>query len=183
MSRSTAIPISGQHFSPMHPALGSRSALRFDYSYQMNWKRYWVSAAAVLVFAKGLVAVLFFGVIFDSVYDQQLPCARAEGSEVHAAGLICIFLVDGFTYIYAKGHEKGWRRKDRLLVGSLLVPCDRIYGYYAMPFNWIRRGISVCRITTAGRGGYDNKSNLEQGESSGVTMRAVGGQPLACTWG
>ena len=56
----------------------------------MNWKRYWISAAAVLVAAKGLVAALFFGVIFDSVYDQKLPGARAEGEEVHAAGLICM---------------------------------------------------------------------------------------------
>lgn len=45
----------------------------------MNWKRYWIAAAAVLVAAKGLIGALFLGVIFGSVYDQELPGARPEG--------------------------------------------------------------------------------------------------------
>jgi hypothetical protein len=47
----------------------------------MNWKRYWIAAAAVLVAAKGLVAALFFGIIFDSVYDQTLPGARRKAKK------------------------------------------------------------------------------------------------------
>ena len=124
----------------------------------MNWKRYWISTAAVLVVAKGLVAALFFGVIFDSVYDQPLPCARAEGSEVHAAGLICMIAWSlALTYIYAQGHQgKGWKEGIRfgLIVWVFyFVPMiTGFYGYHAMPFNWVTAGLvsGLAESLTAG---------------------------------
>lgn len=124
----------------------------------MNWKRYWIAAAAVLVLAKGLVATLFFGVIFDSVYDQALPCARPEGSEVHAAGLICMIAWSlALTFIYTKGHQnKGWMEGVRfgLVVWIFyFVPMlTGFYGYYAMPFNWLTAGLvsGLAESLTAG---------------------------------
>ena len=124
----------------------------------MNWKRYWLSTAAVLVGAKGLVAALFFGVIFDSVYDQPLPCARAEGSEVHAAGLICMIAWSlALTYIFARGYQnKGWTEGIRfgLIVWVFyFVPMiTGFYGYYAMPFNWVVAGLvsGLAESLTAG---------------------------------
>lgn len=140
----------------------------------MNWKRYWISAVAVFVIAKGLVAALFFGVIFDSVYDQALPCARPEGSEVHAAGLICMAAWSlGFTYIFAKGYQnKGWPEGIRfgLVVWTFyFVPMlTGFYGYYAMPFNWVVAGLvsGLAESLTAGLLVallYKSKS-VEQGE-------------------
>jgi hypothetical protein len=124
----------------------------------MNWKRYWISALAVFVIAKGLVAALFFGVVFDSVYDQALPCARPEGSEVHAAGLICMAAWSlGLVYIFAKGYQsKGWPEGVRfgLLVWIFyFVPMlTGFYGYYAMPFNWVVAGLvsGLAESLTAG---------------------------------
>ena len=124
----------------------------------MNWKRYWIAAVAVLVVAKGLVAALFFGVIFDSVYDQALPCARPEGSEVHAAGLICMIAWSlALTFIYTKGHQnKGWTEGIRfgLVVWIFyFVPMlTGFYGYYAMPFNWLVAGLvsGLAESLTAG---------------------------------
>ena len=125
---------------------------------KMNWKRYWIATAAVLVGAKGLVAALFFGVIFDSVYDQKLPGARAEGEEVHAAGLICMMAWSlAFTFVYAKGHQnKGWTEGIRfgLVVWIFyFVPMlTGFYGYYAMPLNWVIAGLvsGLAESLTAG---------------------------------
>ena len=124
----------------------------------MNWKRYWISAVAVFVAAKGLVAALFFGVIFDSVYDQALPGARPEGSEVHAAGLICMIAWSlGLTYIYAKGHQnKGWTEGIRfgfvVWIFYFVPMLTGFYGYYAMPFNWLIAGLvsGLAESLTAG---------------------------------
>ena len=124
----------------------------------MNWKRYWISALAVFVIAKGLVGGLFLGVIFDSVYDQALPCARPEGSEVHAAGLICMAAWSlALPYIFAKGYQnKGWPEGIRfgLLVWIFyFVPMlTGFYGYYAMPFNWVVAGLvsGLAESLTAG---------------------------------
>ena len=124
----------------------------------MNWKRYWIAAIAVLVLAKGLVAALFFGVIFDSVYDQALPCARPEGSEVHAAGLICMVAWSlALTYVYAKGHQgKGWMEGIRfglvVWVFYFVPMLTGFYGYYAMPFNWVVAGLvyGLAESLTAG---------------------------------
>jgi hypothetical protein len=124
----------------------------------MNWKRFCLSAAAVFVVAKVLVAALFFGVIFDSVYDQQLPGARPEGEEIHAAGLICMIAWSlAFTYIYAKGHEnKGWTEGIRFgLIAWVFYFVPMItgyYGYYAMPFNWVIAGLisGLAESLTAG---------------------------------
>jgi hypothetical protein len=124
----------------------------------MNWKRYWIAAAAVLVLAKGLVAALFFGVVFDSVYDQALPGARPEGSEVHAAGLICMIAWSlGLTYIFAKGYQnKGWPEGIRfgLVVWIFyFVPMlTGFFGYYAMPFDWLVAGLvsGLAESLTAG---------------------------------
>jgi len=124
----------------------------------MNWKRYWISTAAVFVVAKGLVAALFFGVIFDSVYDQLLPGARPEGEEVHVAGLICMIAWSlAFTYIYAKGHEnKGWTEGIRFgliaWVFYFIPMITGFYGYYEMPFNWVIAGLvsGLAESLTAG---------------------------------
>lgn len=124
----------------------------------MNWKRYWIAAVAVLVVAKGLVAALFFGVIFDSVYDLALPCTRPEGSEVHAAGMICMIAWSlALTFIYTKGHQnKGWTEGIRfgLVVWIFyFVPMlTGFYGYYAMPFNWLIAGLvsGLAESLTAG---------------------------------
>jgi hypothetical protein len=123
----------------------------------MNWKRYWISAAAVFV-AKGLVEVLFIGVLFKSVYDQPLPCARPEGSEVHAAGLICMIVWSlAFTYIYARGHQnRGWTEGIRFgLIAWVFYFVPMItgfYGYYAMPFSWVMAGLvsGLAASLTAG---------------------------------
>jgi len=142
----------------------------------MNWKRYWIASVAVLVVAKGLVAALFFGVIFDSVYDQALPCARPEGSEVHAAGLICMIAWSlALTFIYTKGHQnKGWTEGIRfgLVVWIFyFVPMlTGFYGYYAMPFNWLIAGLvsGLAESLTAGLLAaliYKSKTT-EQGELS-----------------
>ncbi|HYJ04121.1 MAG TPA: hypothetical protein VEX43_03245 [Chthoniobacterales bacterium] len=142
----------------------------------MNWKRYWIAAVAVLVVAKGLVAALFFGIIFNSVYDQALPCARPEGSEVHAAGLICMIAWSlALTFIYTKGHQnKGWTEGIRfgLVVWIFyFVPMlTGFYGYYAMPFNWLIAGLvsGLAESLTAGLlvALIYNSKMTEQGELS-----------------
>ena len=98
----------------------------------MNWKRYWISAAAVLLGAKGLVAALFFGVLFDSVYDQALPCARAEGSEVYAAGLICMIAWSlAFANLRQRiSNKDAGRNQIGLIAGSFTSSHDQgFYGY------------------------------------------------------
>ena len=123
----------------------------------MNWKRYWLSVAAVFL-GKGLIEILFIGVLFKSVYDQPLPCARPEGSEVHAAGLICMIAWSfAFTYIYARGHQnRGWTEGIRFGLVAwafYFVPMiTGFYGYYAMPFNWVVAGLisGLAASLTAG---------------------------------
>lgn len=124
----------------------------------MNWKRYFISSAAVLVVAKAAVGALFLGVIFDSVYDQDLPGARPEGQEIHAAGLVCMVVWSlAFTYIYTKGLEnKGWTEGMRFgLIAWIFYFVPMItgyYGYYAMPFNWVIAGLvsGLAESLTAG---------------------------------
>jgi hypothetical protein len=124
----------------------------------MNWKRYFIASAAIFVLAKGAVGALFLGVIFDPVYDQELPGARPEGQEIHAAGLICMAVWSlAFTYIYAKGYEnKGWTEGIRfgLIAWTFyFIPMlTGFYGYYAMPLNWVITGLvsGLAESLTAG---------------------------------
>jgi hypothetical protein len=109
----------------------------------MNWKRYLLSTAAVLVVARGLVAFLFFGLIFDSVYDQQLPGARPEGEEVHVATLIAmLFWSLAFVYIFLKGYQNGGL-SEGVRFGLItwifyFIPMVTCYwAYFALPVNWV----------------------------------------------
>ena len=124
----------------------------------MNWKRYWISTAAVFVVAKGLVAALFFAVIFDFVYGQPLPGARPEGEELHAAELICIIAWSlAFTYIYTRGHQnKGWTEGIRfgliVWVFYFIPMVTGVWAYFEVPTNWVIAGLvsGLAESLTAG---------------------------------
>jgi len=113
----------------------------------MNWKRYWISTAAVIVIAKGLVAALFFAVIFNFVYDKQIPGTRPEGEEFHAAELICIIVWSlVFTYIYTKGRQdKGWTvgiRFGLVAWAFYFIPMvTGVWAYFEVPTNWVIAGL------------------------------------------
>ncbi len=124
----------------------------------MNWKRYWISTAAVFVVAKGMVSSLFFAVIFDFVYDKQLPGARPEGEEFHVAGLICMIVWSlAFTYIYTKGHQnKGWAEGIRFgliaWVFYFIPMTTGFWAYYDVSTNWVIAGLvsGLAESLTAG---------------------------------
>jgi hypothetical protein len=124
----------------------------------MNWKRYWLSTAAVLVVAKGLVAYLFFAVIFAFVYDKQLPGARPEGKELYAAEIICMIVWSlAFTYIFTKGYQnKGWREGIRfgliVWVFYFIPMVTGVWAYFEVPVNWVIGGLvsGLAESLTAG---------------------------------
>ena len=109
----------------------------------MNSKRYWLAAAAVFIIARSLVAFLFFGVIFDSVYDQPINGMRAEGSELFGPAFIVTFLWSlAFVYIFAKGFEnKGLGeglRFGMLTWAFYFIPMIVCYwSYFELPADWL----------------------------------------------
>jgi hypothetical protein len=109
----------------------------------MNKKKYWLAAMAVFIIARSLVAFLFFGVIFDSVYDQPINGMREEGKELFGPAFAVTFLWSlAFVYIFAKGFEnKGL--KEGLRFGLLtwvfyflpMIVC--YWAYFELPVDWL----------------------------------------------
>lgn len=108
----------------------------------INWKRYWLSSAAVII-VRGLIAFFLFGVVFSSVYDQILPGARPEGEEFHIAGFISMITWSlAFTYVFIRGYQnKGWIEGIRFgLVVWMFYFVPMLTGYWAyfqLPTNWV----------------------------------------------
>src|SRR5690242_4464872 len=108
----------------------------------MNWKKYWLSTAAVFIIARSLVAFLFFGVIFDSVYDQPINGMRTEGKELFGPAFLVTFIWSlAFVYIFIKGFEnKGLREGLRfgLLTWTFyflpMIVC--YWAYFELPNDW-----------------------------------------------
>jgi hypothetical protein len=114
----------------------------------MNTKKYWLSAAAVFIIARSLVAFLFFGLIFDSVYDQPINGMRAEGEELFGPAFLVTFLWSlAFVYIFAKGYQnKGI--PEGLRFGLLtwifyFVPMIVCYwSYFELPADWLMASLA-----------------------------------------
>jgi hypothetical protein len=115
---------------------------------QINWKGYWLSTAAVLIVARGLVSFIFFAIIFDFVYDKPLPGARPEGEELHAAESICMIAWSlAFTYIFTKGYQnKGWTEVIRfglvVWVFYFVPMVTGVWAYFEVPTNWVLAGLT-----------------------------------------
>lgn len=113
----------------------------------MNWKKYWIPSVAILIVAKGIVAFLFFAVIFNSVYEKPFSGARPEGEELHAAELICMIVWTlAFTFIYTKGYQnKGWTEGIRfgLIVWFFyFIPMLMgVWAYFQVPNDWVIAGL------------------------------------------
>ena len=109
----------------------------------MNLKKYWLSTAAVFVIARTLVAFLFFGLIFDSVYNQHINGMRAEGEELFGPAFLVTFLWSlGFVYIFSKGFQnKGLAEGLRfglLTWAFYFLPMLVCYwAYFELPVNWL----------------------------------------------
>lgn len=124
----------------------------------MNWKKYLLATLAVFLVARTMVAFLFFGVIFNSVYDQPLLGARPEGEELLAPAFIVTFLWSlAFVYIFNKGHEnKGLMEGLRfgLIVWSFyFIPMVTCYwAYFDLPFTWLTASLisGLAESLTAG---------------------------------
>lgn len=125
---------------------------------QINWKRYWISTAAVLVVAKGLVSFLFFAVIFAFVYDKQLSGARPEGKELYVTEIIGMIVWSlAFTCIFTKGYQnKGWGEGIRfgliVWIFYFIPMLTGVWTYFEVPANWVIGGLvsGLAEALTAG---------------------------------
>jgi hypothetical protein len=77
----------------------------------MNQKRYWLCVFGVLVVARALVSALFFGVIFQQVFDEPSPAFRGEGEENFLPLMIgYVSWAFFFVYLFAKHFRgEGWK--------------------------------------------------------------------------
>jgi hypothetical protein len=134
------------------------SLLTKTQSPNMNWKKYWLASAAVLVVAKGMVAFLFFAVVLNFFYDKPFPGARPEGEELYAVEIVCMVAWTlGFSFIYTRLRQNNeW--KDGLKFGILVwffyfVPMiTGVWAYFQVPVNWVIAGLvsGLAESLTAG---------------------------------
>ena len=124
----------------------------------MNHKKYWLSAATVFIIARTLVAFLFFGLIFDSVYDQPINGMREEGKELFGPAFIVTFLWSlAFVYIFIRGFQnKGLAEGFRFGMLTWLfyfVPMIVCYwSYFELPTDWLMASLTsgLVESLTAG---------------------------------
>ena len=124
----------------------------------MNWKNYLLSTVIVLIVARGMVAFLFFGVVFDFVFDQPMIGARAEEEELHLPAMLAMLTWSlAFVYIFNRGFEnKGLSEGVRFGVITFLfyfVPMIVCYwSYFALPVEWVYASLTsgLAESLTAG---------------------------------